>query len=302
MKSNNIEKLEPLKVVARAPTGKASEEHSAKLGKAAVGSWTSVIPCTLDGCPCNDCFDSSEKVKVLDQAQSQTSPGSHDDGLRKNDVAQDCSRKVVHVSHAETSSNAVNWDALHVLASGPLLKDAFMEDMSGSPGKSEKGTPSGTTAGTQSLSQGGGSPSPGMFGGPKSRCVGKAQVGSEYAEPISEPSRDLKASESRPKIVGPKKNKTAKKSKKVTMDMIPPTEKAKGGLKHARNRADGRQGSEQLSGVSLRDSNIANMNRVILEKMKIGEATAIWETGKCLGVQSTEDEQEVIQRIAQRQG
>ncbi|GAB4842266.1 hypothetical protein Ancab_012234 [Ancistrocladus abbreviatus] len=294
MKSNNTAKLEPLKVVAWAPTGKTSDEHSDKLGKAAVGSWTSVIPCTLDGRPCNDCFDSPEKVKVLDQAQSQPSSGSHDDGLRNRDVAQDYSRKVVHVSHAETSSNAGNRDALHVLASGTLLEDAFKEDMRGSPGKSEKGTPSGTTAG--------GSPFPGMFGGPNNRCVGKALVASQYAEPTSGPNRDLKASESRPKVAGPKKKNTAKKSKKVTMDMISPSEKGKGGFKCERNRAAGRKGSEQLSGVSLGDSNIANMNRVILEKMKIEEATAIWETGKRLGVQSTEEEQVVIHRIAQRQG
>ncbi|GAB4860663.1 hypothetical protein Ancab_035826 [Ancistrocladus abbreviatus] len=147
--------------------GKASEEHSEKCGTTGVGSWPSVIPCTLDGCPYKDCFDSPEKVKVLNQARSQTSPGSHDDELRQNNVAQDCSRKVVHVSHAESSSTAVNRDAIHVLASRTLLKDAFMDDMRGSPGKSEKGKPSETTAGTQSLSQGGGSPSPGLVGGPR---------------------------------------------------------------------------------------------------------------------------------------
>ncbi|GAB4844136.1 hypothetical protein Ancab_037443 [Ancistrocladus abbreviatus] len=183
--------------------GKASEEHSEKCGTTGVGSWPSVIPCTLDGRPYNDCFDSPEK---------------------------DCSRKVVHVSHAESSSTAVNRDAIHVLASGTLLKDAFMDDMRGSPGKSEKGKPAETTAGTQSLSQGGGSPSPGLVGGPKSRCVGKALFGSEYVVPISGPGRELQTSESGPKVVGPKKITTAKKPKKVTPIMISPIVKEKAKL------------------------------------------------------------------------
>ncbi|GAB4857383.1 hypothetical protein Ancab_015292 [Ancistrocladus abbreviatus] len=254
-----------------------SEGHPDKLGKEAVGSWTSVIPCTLDGSPCNHCFASPEKENVHDQAQPQPSPGSHDYGLRKIDVAQVCSRKVFDVSHAETSNNAANRDALHVLASGKLLKGAFMEDMRDSPEKSEKGTPSGNTAGW-------GSTSSGMDGGPNSRQVGKDLVRSEYAEPISEPSRALKASESRPNVVGPKKKKSAKISKKATTDITSPSTKGKGGLKHKRNRANGRKGSEQLSGVSLRDNNIENMNWVILEKMKIEEATAICDIGKRLGV------------------
>ncbi|GAB4834068.1 hypothetical protein Ancab_032321 [Ancistrocladus abbreviatus] len=269
-----------------APTGMDSEGHPDKLGKEAVGSWTSVIPCTLDSSLCNDCFASPEKENVHDQAQSQPSLGSHDYGLRKIDVAQVCSRKVFDVSYAETSNNAANWDALHVLASGKLLKGAFMEDMRDSPKKSEKGTSSGNIA----------------DGGPNSRRVGKDLVQSEYVEPISGPSRALKASESRPNVVVPKKKKSAKISKKATTDITSPTAKGKGGLKRERNRADGRKGSEQLSGVSLRDSNIENMNRVILEKMKIEEATAIWDIGKRLGVQSSEDELEVIQRIAQLQG
>ncbi|GAB4835956.1 hypothetical protein Ancab_000875 [Ancistrocladus abbreviatus] len=224
-----------------------SAGHPDKLGKEAVGSWTSVIPCTLDGSPCNNCFASPKKENVHDHAQSRPSPGSHDYELRKIDVAQVCSRKVFDVSHAETSNHVANRDALHVLASGKLLKGAFMEDMRDSPEKLEKGTPSGNTAGMHSLPQ-------------------LMQGGGVYIFG--------------PNVVGPKKKKSAKISKKATADITSPTAKGKGGLKRKRNRANGRKGSKQLSRVSLKDSNIENMNRVILEKMKIEEATAIWDIGK----------------------
>ncbi|GAB4824629.1 hypothetical protein Ancab_007501 [Ancistrocladus abbreviatus] len=151
-----------------------SEGHHDKFGKEAVGSWTSVIPCTLDDSPYNDCFASPKKENVHDHAQSQPSPGSHDYGLPKIDVSQVCNHEVLDVSHAETSNNAENRDALHVLASGKLLKGAFMEDMRDSIEKSEKGTPLRNTAGTHSLPQlmqGGGSTSSGMDGGPNSRGI-----------------------------------------------------------------------------------------------------------------------------------
>ncbi|GAB4839151.1 hypothetical protein Ancab_028679 [Ancistrocladus abbreviatus] len=207
-----------------------SEGHHDEFGKKAVGSWISVIPCTLDGSPCNDCFASPEKENVRDQAQAQPSPGSHDYGLRKIDGAQAYSRKVLDVSHAETSNHAGNRDALHVPTSGQTLKGAFMEDMRDMRDSTKKPT-SRRASGRPNVDQ--------------------DLVRNEHAEPSLGQSRASKASEDRPNVVGPKKKKSSKNSKKATTVITSPTEKGKGGPRREKSRAGGRTGSEQLSGVGI---------------------------------------------------
>ncbi|GAB4827116.1 hypothetical protein Ancab_034003 [Ancistrocladus abbreviatus] len=56
-----------------------------------------------------------------------------------------------------------------------------------------------------------------------------------------------------------------------------------------------------LFGISIRDSNIENRNRVILGTMNQVSAEEIWEVGKRLGVHSEEEDRHVVQRIAKTQ-
>ncbi|GAB4840736.1 hypothetical protein Ancab_021499, partial [Ancistrocladus abbreviatus] len=53
----------------------------------------------------------------------------------------------------------------------------------------------------------------------------------------------------------------------------------------------------EISGMSIRDSNIENMNRLFLAKLNYVTVEEIWEVGKYLGVQSSEDDHVVVQRI-----
>ncbi|GAB4852613.1 hypothetical protein Ancab_016827 [Ancistrocladus abbreviatus] len=274
-------------------TQSAGSEGHDDNGKNVVGSWTSIIPCTLEGSSCNCCFASLEKENVHGQEQP-------------------CSQKVLDVSHTETSNNADVRDAIHMPSSGKRLKGAFKEDMRDSAEKLEKGTPSGNTAGTQSLPkflQGGGSRPSGEDGQPNSTRIGRdlersepSAIKEKLAKPIMGQGPASKASAGRANIEGLKKKIKPKITKKAKKKMTSPAEKGQGGLRRERSSAGGMKGSDQLSGVSIGDSNIENMNRVIMQKMKTEEATTIWDIGKRLGVQSSEDEQEVIQQIAQLQG
>ncbi|GAB4829129.1 hypothetical protein Ancab_018793, partial [Ancistrocladus abbreviatus] len=56
-----------------------------------------------------------------------------------------------------------------------------------------------------------------------------------------------------------------------------------------------------LSGISLKDSNIENRNKVILKTLNQVSAEEIWEVGKQLGVRAEEPDWVVVQRIAKAQ-
>ncbi|GAB4837714.1 hypothetical protein Ancab_002567 [Ancistrocladus abbreviatus] len=108
----------------------------------------------------------------------------------------------------------------------------------------------------------------------------------------------------KPIVVGlklSKKPKTPKPQSKLNKKRPVPTEVDLSCVRTERCVTSGPAEVAQVSGASLRDSNIENMNRVLLKKMATEEPKAIWAIGKRLGVQSNEEELTVIQHIAQLQ-
>ncbi|GAB4857609.1 hypothetical protein Ancab_015516, partial [Ancistrocladus abbreviatus] len=195
-----------------------SEGHVDQNGKNAVGSWTSVIPCTGAGSPCFHRFDSPEKEHSQGHAQEQPSPGSDDYG-----------RKSLDVSQAEASNTADDRDVFHVPSPGKRLKSAFMEDMRATVEKSELGASFGNTTGMHSLSkalQGGGSSSLGEEGGPISLRIEGELSRRESSGPKEKPDGPVsKTSVDRPTAEGLKKKLKPKNKKKEKMKLTSLAEK-----------------------------------------------------------------------------
>ncbi|GAB4848523.1 hypothetical protein Ancab_003230 [Ancistrocladus abbreviatus] len=248
---------------------------------------------------------SPEKEPVNSKARCSASPGTNDYELHSLDDLQLCSRKGLDVALAGKSNSAEERDELHVLSAGKLGEVALMEDLKASAERRESGTAPPTTAGNHHQHK-----FPPTGGLSESRAaVDLGGSGPSVSEAQSKKPRKGKVKAllnpaGKPIVVGlklSKKPKTPKPQSKLNKKRPVPTEVDLSCVRTERCVTGRPAEVAQVSGASLNDSNIKNMNRVLLKKMATEEAKAIWAIGKRLGVQSNEEELTVIQHIAQLQ-
>ncbi|GAB4825589.1 hypothetical protein Ancab_008463 [Ancistrocladus abbreviatus] len=142
-----------------------------------------------------------------------------------------------------------------------------MEDMKASTERTEKGKDLGSTAGLQSLAK--------LQTGEGYRTLGEDDGPNPKRAVVDSNKRDLV-------LIDEKTGKPIKGRGLVTKNVGEVT--AQDDLGIERSGVGRKIDVAHISWVSLRDSNIENMNRVILHKLNNKEAKEIWDIGKRLGV------------------